>query len=73
MKKLFFLLIAPVLFLTACMQQEFVVEPEIAPFDGSMRFYGVKFPEQPATRGAAQHDRCWHNGTTIKVKFLNQF
>ena len=54
---------------SACTKDDTAVaEPETAAAEG-MRFWGVKYPE--AVRGAAQHDRLWHNGTTIKVKFLN--
>jgi hypothetical protein len=62
---------AAMLALTACNDNDATIERPILTIDevAPMRFYGVATPED--TRGAAQHDRLWHNGTTIKVKFLN--
>jgi len=58
------------LFVTACSKNEPIMEHVFAHLYPEMRFYGIKYPEI-STRGAAQHDRCWHSGSTIKVKFLN--
>ncbi len=70
MKKILLAFLSLTLLLTACNKEENTPQPD--KFDNAnMRFYGVKFPEKPSQQGSAQHDRLWHNGTTIKVKFLN--
>ena len=70
MKKLLLAFVSLSLLLISCNKDE-TLSPEPPKQGQNMRFYGVKFPEQPAKQGAAQHDRLWHNGTTIKVRFLN--
>lgn len=71
MKNWMFCALAALLSLTAACTKD---EPG-APAGGTdpagepMRFYGVG--TAGAARGAAQHDRLWHNGTTLRVKFLN--
>jgi hypothetical protein len=73
MKKPLLLPLLAMLFAVAACSKEpagdIVAQPETAPAGEVMHFYGVKL--SPETRGAAQHDRLWHNGTTVKVKFLN--
>ena len=72
MKKFYlFALLAMVFAAAGCTKSDPATEPvrTTNPEGAAMHFYGVALPE--ATRGAAQHDRLWHNGTTVKVKFLN--
>lgn len=71
MKKILWVFVS-LFVLAACSKDEYV-EPSnnVGNTDMAMHFYGIKRLEQPNKQGAAQHDRLWHNGTIIKVKFLN--
>ena len=70
MKNLLCLFLGFSLLLTACSRDEDIPQAE-NPDSTNMRFYGVVLPKVPGRQGAAQSDRLWNNGDTIKVKFLN--
>lgn len=74
MRKVLLSLLGIVLLLTSCNNED--------DFTGSLNqsqsanhldrhFYGVKTPDENNTKGVAQKDKLWYNGTTIKIKFLN--
>ena len=71
MKNLKLLLLLLTIILSSCSKDETGI-PIPEKIKTNPHFWGVKIPDnENSTKGVAQKDRLWYNGTTIKVKFLN--
>lgn len=73
MNKLIWIILCFLTFFASCNNEDEIGRGDYEP-TGSFRanhFYGVKSPEGVRMKGVAVTNKLWYNGTTIKVKLLN--